>query len=347
MDVLAYSAFNQQIALNQQIVQKTSELATKCSETAALQAAALSFDAAAVCWLRCIEPCLLRRPTSCSLWNCIPTLTGSGFKVCRSAGNTFFNYGACCQWTVPAGATRARFQIWGAGGGSGAGCCCGGSVFGSSGAYASVIIPVTAGSTYTLCAGCASCCFGCGANPVARIPGCPSFVTGTGLCNFCANGGQGSMGTWMAAYGKINPCRINCIGYNYCGPYLCNGGADYCYSSSCACTGGVIPYVAGASYFGTTTSTTAPSIVYGIRGSWPTAGIRNYTICQDHPPIYCLSGSCTFNSGGSTCAGCFFRACCGILQVPGAGGFPTVVYGGCTSARSDFGRGGMVCVTFC
>lgn len=353
MDVLAYSAFNQQVALNQQIVAKTSCLATKCSETAAQQAAAAGFTAEALCWVQCVEPCLLRCPFTayCSSYCCfIPGITATaGLKVCRDSNQTFFNYGACCLWTVPSGATRARFQLWGAGGGGGAGCCCGGSPFGSTGAYASVIIPVTAGCQYTICAGCALQSRSCSSNPQnGRYPGCPSWVTGPGLCNFCANGGQGRLGTWMSAYGRIRNCRLGTISFNYCGPEVCNGGADYC-SSGCFNTGGTIPHVAGASYFGTTTSATTPSIVYGIRGMWPCLFLYNYGgACHVHPPVYGFSStSCCAVYYNSTCTGFMNQACCGVLQVPSAGGWATTVFSGCNTACGDWGRGGMVCVSWC
>jgi hypothetical protein len=48
-----------------------------------------------------------------------------GFKVCA----TNFYGQASNVWTVPAGTQYARFQIWGAGGGTGSGCCCGGSTW--------------------------------------------------------------------------------------------------------------------------------------------------------------------------------------------------------------------------
>jgi len=357
MDVLAYSAFNQQVQLNQQIVAKTSCLSTKCSETAALQATAAGFSAAATCWVQCIEPCLLRRPFEgfqSGYWSCIPDLSGAtgAFKVCRCAGNSYFNYGACCAWTVPAGVTRARFQIWGAGGGSGAACCCGQSPFGSTGAYASVIIPVTAGSTYTLCAGCAACTLTCSTNAsIGRIPGCPSYVTGTGLCNFCANGGQGRLGTWMAAYGNACYCRVFSIanGYTSCGPWICNNGVDLCHCSA-ACSGGNIPFVPGASYFGTTTSSTSPSIVYGIRGMWPCFLSYNYGGSnQRHPPIYSFNYStmCSI-SFSSTCCGWTRQGCCAYLNFPGAGAAPSFASGGSNTICADpAGRGGMVCVSYC
>jgi len=353
MDVLAYSAFNQQVLLNQSIVEKTSCLATKCSETAALQAAAAGFDAAAVCWVRCIEPCLLRRPFegfSSGYWSCIPSLTGAsqGFKVCDTS--TQFNCGATCTWTVPSGVTRARFQLWGAGGGANkAPCCCGDAPFGSTGAYASVIIPVTAGCSYVICSGCAFCCFGSTTSGAQRIPGCPSWVTGPGLCNFCANGGQGALGHWMSAYGGSlsGPCYLGTL--NCTGQSICNQGGDTCMTGSCS-SGGIIQYTPGASYFGTTTSVTSPSIVYGIRGMWPLMcwSTNNYGY-QCHPPIYGFESisRCNPSYSSGNCCGYRCRAECNILQVPGAGGFYSHAMGGGNGLCGDMGRMGMVCVTYC
>ena len=348
MDVLAYSLSNQQVQLNREITQKTTCLSTKCSETVAAQAVLDPIK----CWVQCIEPCLLRCPHATSFWSCIPDLTGAtlGFKVCDTGLQ--FNLGATCSWTVPNGVTRARFQIWGAGGGSGAGCCCGGSAFGSTGAYASVIIPVTAGSVYTLCSGCAAYTLTCTTNAtIGRIPGCPSWVAGAGLCNFCANGGQGRMGTWMAAYGQICQCRIFSMaaGYSVCGPFLCNCGVDYCYCGA-ACSGGIIPHVPGASYFGTTTSETSPSIVYGIRGMWECTCIYNYGgICHQHPPIYGFpTTSCCGVYYNGICCGVTRSGCCGYLNIPGAGAAPSNATGGANGIFADpAGRMGMVCVTYC
>ena len=349
MDVLAYSAFNSQIQLNQQLVDKTSCLATKCSETADQQAAASSLDAASICWVQCVEPCLLREPYRTSFYACIPSLSGAteGFKVCDTSAQ--FNCGRCCQWTVPAGVTRARFQLWGAGGMSGAGCCCGGSPFGSTGAYASVIIPVSEGDTYTLCSGCAFCCFTYSTSGSQRIPGCPSWVQGNGLCNFCANGGQGNLGNWMAALGRTPPTQISIPGFA-CGSRICNSGGDFCSSSTCSNTGGIICYVPGASYFGTATSTSSPSIVYGVRGMWP--GIcfdTNHYGCQCHPPIYGFTSTsqCIIGWTSGTCCGYNCRAAAGYLQFPGAGGWATIAMGGNYATCGDMGRMGMVCVTYC
>ena len=165
------------------------------------------------------------------------------------------------------------------------------------------------------------------------------------MTNFCAQGGQGRMGVWMQMYGKRCAFRFSNITQESAGSCLCSSGSYACFISSCA-TCGEIPYVAGASYYGSTTNN---SIVYGIRGMWPVTcydtTLCGYTI---HPPIYgsesttqcCLP----FNSG--TCCGRVRSACCAYLQVPGAGGAPSISrstnYGHC----GDMGRGGMVCVCF-
>ena len=105
---------------------------------------------------------LQTRPWDCQSWASIPTIVAlDGFKVCDASGSEASNQmrcGATCSWVVPPGVTTARFQAWGAGAGSHNMCCCGGGMWGGSGAYASVIFPVTPGATYTICSGCAYCC---------------------------------------------------------------------------------------------------------------------------------------------------------------------------------------------
>jgi hypothetical protein len=359
MDVLRYSATNAEAYLITQCIEKTACvpirstclsnsntcLSTLCSQVSALQSTAAAIGPEASCWTSTIEPSLLRNPAQTALWACIPTGSGwtAGFKVCRCAGNAQFNYGRSCSWTVPAGVTCARFQLWGAGGGGSGGACCSSNPFGSTGAYASVIIPVTAGQTYTICSGCALACYPCrfAAN---RFPGCPSYVQGTGLINFCANGGQGRMGIWSISYGRRNPRRMAQVASNYAGWTMCNGGSHFCSVGSCASCG-EIPYVPGASYFGATTSN---ALVYGIRGIWNRAcwdtAANGYFI---HPPIYGFESTsqCCFSYSGQ-CRGVCFSACCGYLQIPGAGGAPNISksnnYGGC----GDMGRAGMVCICY-
>ena len=345
MDVLAYSAFNAQKLYESEISQKSSCAATKCTETVAAQTLASSFTPQGACWTQSIEPCLIREPYRTAFWACIPSLSSptGGLRIWDSAGGNF-SQGICCLWTVPAGATCARFQIWGAGGNSSASACCGGSPFGSTGAYASAIIPVTAGNTYTLCAGCVYCCWSyCGSD--GRRPGCSSFVIGPGLSNFCANGGEGKLGSWMAHYGKASHWRVSFHTSPDAGSCICCCGTSYCFINSCA-TCGEIPHIPGATYHGTTTS---GSLVYGIRGMWPRICYdTNHFGYQIHPPIYCFENCtqcCQTWTSGCIVGGCR-KACCGCLQVPSAGGWAHIAMAGSNYQCGDMGRAGQVCVEF-
>lgn len=348
MDVLAYSAFNESKKLDTSIASKTTELATKTAEAEALLASGANFNAEAICWLNCVEPCLQGCPHATDYWCFIPELAGStpekSLKVCDTG--TQFNCGKCCSWTVPADASLIRFQLWGAGGGSGPGCCCGGSPFGATGAYASVIIPATAGCSYTICTGCAYCCFpSVGGN--GRKPGCPTYVDGYGLNNVCATGGAGTMGQWMGAYGKANTYRLSHWSHPDAGPCFCNSGHDYCFTSSCA-TCGEIDHVPQSEYFGTVTHPQASgSIVYGLRGMWPKICFNtDHYGYQCHAPIYGFESSsrCKVEFTSGNCCGCECSAERGYLQIPSAGGFYTHAMGGGTSLCGDMGRMGMVCI---
>lgn len=326
-------------------------------------------------------------PWDPSNWSYIPRLPGSastsdpgtdpatgtaysGFKVCA----TYLCTGYCCSWTVPAGASIARFQMWGAGGGSGSGCCCGGSPGGSTGAYASIIVPVTPGDTYTLCAGCANMCWGPWYQCTQNMAGSASYVTGPNLCNVCASGACGNL--WcrlaydMGATYWLNGCckwtSPDCFAGGAC---ICNGSSDFCFYGSCA-TCGYINF-----------SASKVSTYYGCyNGSFPNTDITknfgtivagipslNGFMCFDtnmygvhcHPAIYGFEST-------SACCECFTSSCggpslywCGMTNCrmfPGAGGNLNTLYGGCTArcdtwygsgyCGGDRGRSGMVCVTY-
>ncbi len=350
MDVLSYSAFNESKKLDAAIASKTTELATKTAETTALAGTVGNYNAAAVCWLQCVEPCLQGCPHATSYWCFIPELSTTpitaekSFKVCNTCPQ--FNCGNCCLWTVPAGATKIRFQLWGAGGGSGPACCCGGSPFGATGAYTSVIIPATPGCSYTICSGCAYCCYPAVGNG-GRLPGCPSYVSGYGLENVCATGGAGRMGQWMGTYGHPHTYRLSHYSYPSAGACFCNSGSDYCFTSSCA-TCGLIDHIPASEYFGTVTHPQANgSIVYGIRGMWPKiCWDTNHYGYQCHAPIYGFEASsrCAPSYSSGNCCGCVCSASRGYLQIPSAGGFYTHAMGQGTSLCGDMGRMGMVCV---
>ena len=280
---------------------------------------------------------------------------GASNSLCVRDGTTW-RCGVCCQFTVPAGASQARFQIWGAGAASGSGCCCGGSPFGGSGAFASIIIPVAAGDSYTLCAACAGSCY-C-AHGVQNNQGCASFVLGPRLCGFCAEGGCHGLVCW---YGCINPGRsgggarisTNCYA-GACGPSICNGGGDFC-SYSCLNMGSSpITFTASPStFFGCATNGTPAQ---GLNGMWPCFGCVNtgFAFGSRHPPIYGFESvsQCTICSGGyggfSGAGGAVqYRADNNnYMRFPGAGGAMTSPCGGCSVPNSDSGRFGMVCVTW-
>jgi len=293
-------------------------------------------------------------PNQANMWCLIPTLpaTGcswtTGFKVCDTT--SLYRCGASCSWTVPAGVTCARFQIWGAGAGTGYACCCAFTPFGGTGAYASVIIPVTAGDIYTLCAGCALCCYATAGASISNLSGCASYVTGTGLSNFCAEGGEGNLYCQMTTRCVYGPVSGYCV---FLGGCICNnfsvcwsttspapGGPSCCfdnmYSSISSCK----------TYYGSATCGT----VYGIRGSFGSIAVNcNATIRVQHPPIYGFaSSSCcccivSSNYGG----GCSLSAANGYLQIPGAGGWANFKCGGGISGSyGDAGRLGMVCVSY-
>lgn len=107
---------------------------------------------------------------------------------------------SCTSWTVPSGVTCATFELWGGGGAGAPTCCCmcyGGEA-GSGGAYTMKTIPVTPGSVYNFVVGCG----GCGSEQWYQSNACgcsggTTYITGTGLTNLCAVGGQG--GRWCNA----------------------------------------------------------------------------------------------------------------------------------------------------
>ena len=306
----------------------------------------------------CIAPCCVQ------LWSKIPLLknTTGEVKVCDTSG--YFRCGGCCAWTVPAGVTCAQFQIWGAGAGTVPGCCCGGSPFGGTGAYATVIIPVTAGDSYTLCAGCAYCCYATvGGNNYA--PGGSSYVAGTGLTNFCALGGINFLTLNVMDQGCLGGLFVN----GYCtleffpgtttlaGPCICNNNT-YCFQS-CGTCGVIANHRAFAvNYYGTTSSGSA---VYGIPGMHggtyldsnnygyhtgaPVIGFDHTPFCGASSVGCCASFTSETCSGGYICSPAISGAS-SAQPFPGAGGFYTHLMGGGNTFCGDSGRMGMVRVIY-
>ena len=354
IDVLAYNSYNKNCV--QPLRTCSSNLTTTINSlNSACSTALTTFQTNSVALIGNAGP------YQYGVWAQIPTGSGwvGGFKVCDTSG--YYRCGACSTWTVPGGITCARFQVWGAGGPSGSGCCCGGSPFGGTGAYASVIMPVTAGSVYCLCAGCAFCCYAIRGQSDAD--GCPSCVAGPGLTNFCAEGGEGNKFCQMTTRCIIGPTVSSWC--TFPGGCLCNNGSDYCFGfnsnqymqGNCCDTAANpdmrYPMISSLKLF---YGSAVGGTVYGVRGSFGEFALdQNHYGYHKHPPIYgfenqsqcCLtftSGSCgghncsanTALTGGSTAS----------LLIPGAGGFAVHTMGNCTSICGDAGRMGMVCVSF-
>lgn len=287
-------------------------------------------------------------------WALIPTQPAAGgnfdtgLKVCDDSG--YFRCGKDCTWTVPSGVTCARFQLWGAGAGTASSCCCGFSPIGATGAYASVIIPVTAGDSYTLCGGCAYCCYAARGEMSAQS--CPSYVQGTGLSNLCAEGGKSGVFCEMKTRGQ---CGANVC--NYChymsgsSSCICTSGSDVCYEPQQGggnCTdhdGSGLNFQSACNTFQGTATT---GDIYGIRGSYARLSESQFSICVAHPPIYGFptTSCCHCCIDQPNRAGFERNACSGYMQLPGAGGWSAYTCGGCNTQCGDAGRFGMVCVSW-
>ena len=357
MDVLVYSALNEQASLKKQVADKQKELFDLKQNASAGGGGGGNAEAMAKSWLTgqsSVERELQLCPQTPEKWTCMYGGEGwtGGFKVCDATG--YFRCGTSCTWTVPSGITKARFQLWGAGGGANhPSRCCGFALFGSTGAYLSVIIPVSAGQSYNLCGGCAYCCWGEAWSSASRLRGCPSYVTGPGLCYVCAEGGDGSMGMYYGMrMGKQNPCYGPCMnnaGNNGEWGRVCNCGSMACFTGGNS--GGFIEYLSGSGYYGTTAvaSPTAENVIYGLRGQWSRWCIHdnNYG-CFYHPKVIGFEEvtNCVQSFTSPSCCGGGWRAQSGYLQVPSSGGWMSHAMGGCVSMCGDAGRMGMVCVSY-
>lgn len=128
------------------------------------------------------------------------------------------NRSAICYWCVPTGTTTMTLSLWG-GGGAGAsqsGCWQGSP--GGAGAFAFKTIEPTVGNCYEIHAG-----YGGSAVPDNNIGtrGCASYAIGTGLDNFCADGGFGGLVLECCYYGKCCISGPDGEGYFYMGREEC------------------------------------------------------------------------------------------------------------------------------
>jgi hypothetical protein len=351
-DVLLYNAIKQNFIYNR---------ATTCSGVLAAGAAAGTIAgtaAAPTTGLTCFlsNQIGFGNTTIPETWKTIPRMTAAtgGVSVCDATG--YFRCGATCSWVVPAGITCAEFQLWGPGGGTASGQCCGGAPHGPTGAYAVVALPVTAGATYVVCAGCAQCCF---ASIALTGQGGPTYVTGPGLTGLCADGGVSCVCNWRQSLpgpaGNPGGAGLTYPGGaatqfpsgDSCGPEVCSGW-NFCWDTS---ADGVViqdhSFSCVTKFAGTATSGT----VYGLSGMYPTMILSlTNTGVTTAAPVYGFEAStrCQYLFNGNTCMGCLASPICGagFLRNPGSGGYASGVYGGNTAQCGDPGRMGMVCVKY-
>ena len=216
------------------------------------------------------------------------------------------NGGQCCLWTVPAGTTWIRFELWGGGSdGPGACCCQQPNQSGGAGAYGRRTVTAVPGNTYTICAGGSGCCPG----PCCGTQGFASYVcggTGTGIMCACASGGPPSCG--------------QCFMYGSC---TCIGNTNVTSISSSYCNVDFgLPAISGAAH---TTTCGFQSWQYVPSGPYIGTGVR-------HSRDYCTTGS-----------GCYMME--GFASFPGGGGGGAVSYGG-GCCWGGAGAGGLVIVSY-
>ena len=269
----------------------------------------------------------------------------NGCQVCDNSG--YYRCDRQCSWTVPSGVTNVQFQLWGPGASTSSNCCCGGSPFGPSGAYAVVQMDVTPGDVYCMCSGCAYCC--CGTQTTPGLCGSPTWLAGPGI-NICADSGiscychwgediaapcMGSGGCGIPHFSQCGP--ESCSGYNFCWDSG-NDDIDTCHAFS--------RQTWKASY----KNAACNIVAYGLNGMWPRMTIGNdlqsgtYSIS---PPVFGFeSMTCCKKWNGNTCNGAQHQAQNGIQQGPGFGGFASTVFGGCNACGGDHGGMGMICYSW-
>jgi hypothetical protein len=316
---------------------------------------------------------LIAQPWCCCYWAAIPTLPSvTGGTLVYDA--TYGRCGSCCAWTVPGGAQFIRFQMWGAGAMSlSSPCYCGISIPGSSGAYASVILPAVPGCVYTLCAGCAACCNPDVNNGSTIGSGCASYVTGYGISGVCAEGGEVSPFCWMKREKAVNGVddadfaslcvmlpnsnwSCNSIGKTISSGYCMCGFGGFCMTSSC-CSTGPHPFVTSCkTFYGTVTNPTrCCHFVIGTPGAW--ASLVPYSLSTTYfyayfPPTTCISCACS-----SHCYNIGTDYCCSYgMAISYPGQRPDYAYGkggGGSNSNVNYGNGpgfpgagGAVCVQY-
>jgi len=257
----------------------------------------------------CIRTCNIN--TVSYVGTCVVQLSG-GTGGCASTGN--INIGNSAIYTVPSsGVSQILIEIWGGGGGGAAipvcSCAGGRASGGGGGGYSKILLPVTPGAQYTLCAGSGGQGGGAACStPTARAcccgnKGMTTYVTGPGLSNFCAEGG----------YGGESKCQSTCQSLQ-----TANGG--WAYGGNLNLRG-----YDGGWHSGWNPSDWCMGFNYG--GGSPFGGRNMYigfdtcSLYSDYSATGKAGGVCGFTGnfpgGGGT--GSWFSCCCAICACGGHG----------------------------
>jgi hypothetical protein len=146
---------------------------------------------------------------------------------CSQRHDTDYGKSCFCPWCLPSGVTFVEMSMWGGGGGgAGSGSCgCNFGWPGGSGAYikksfSDSEVAAAAGTCYCMCVSPASCC---SPSETCGYRGCRSYIVGSGLTNFCAEGGMpgctrycmsGCGGNWTGVC--PHPNSTDCACYYEC-----------------------------------------------------------------------------------------------------------------------------------
>ena len=190
--------------------------------------------------------------------------------VCNGSFTANYDYYAYNYWAIPSGVTNVIFEIWGAGGGGGSSCCCSRGIPGNSGAYAIKTLTganLVVGCKYNITLGQPG--NGSSGNQCGSVGG-STYITGYGLSNFCADGGNGGCSCCIACCCTWFQSNTSCACY-YGADRGSRGypGAAYiaCYENHCW-NKQFMPYPGG---------------LVNLKGGWAPA-----TQCENSGCGYCL-----------------------------------------------------------
>lgn len=247
------------------------------------------------------------------------------FEMCTGGGG-ILPYSSSINWRAPQGTNFIKIEIWGGGGAGANTCCCMFGFPGGSGAYAyrtlcSRDLGDLGGCPFEFCIGQGGCCTATGVAPTVGFFGCKTYATGVGLCNFCAEGGQGGMAFCALSHNCCfcystegqNPMHGGTMDFRgtneICGPHVANCGF-HCFS-----TGGGIGQFHQLNNMGKNRSNAYACMFEGKASRFDSC---NQAIQLGHAVNHCYGGLCF---GILHCAP-YYGADGGAFGLPGALGSP-------------------------